>query len=99
MPVTETETPYRVASVGPPGKHWTRAECEALQTTGLWDLRHIELVEGKLINKRMGKNRTHSVARAAMRAWRTTLFGGRNEPVAPLAAPQSEFRVGDAFPE
>jgi Uma2 family endonuclease len=58
MPTAFTEIPSRPAPLDPPRKRWTRAECEALETVGLWEQQKLELVEGELISK-MGKYRPH----------------------------------------
>jgi hypothetical protein len=56
MPIAMTERPYRPVRTDPPHKRWTRAECAALEATGLGDQQRLELVEGELFNK-LGKNR------------------------------------------
>jgi len=54
MPTVITDRPYRPVPVDPPRKRWTRAECAALEASGLWDQQRLELVQGELISK-MGK--------------------------------------------
>jgi hypothetical protein len=39
------------AAENPPRKRWTRAECETLESAGIFDQQHVELVEGELIDK------------------------------------------------
>ena len=51
MPTAVTEVPYRPVPVEPVRKHWTRTECEALETIGLPDYQKLELVDGELISK------------------------------------------------
>lgn len=58
----------------PPRKRWTRAECAALESAGIWDQQKLELIDGELISK-MGKNRRHVVAQARMMQWLTAVFG------------------------
>lgn len=75
MPTIVTERPYRVVPTDPPRKRWTRAECEAFQSTGLWDQQHLELIEGELVTK-MGKNRPHTNTLTIVRNWMIAVFGG-----------------------
>ena len=56
MPTVVTKAPSRPVPPDPPRKRWTRAECAALEASGLLDVQHIELIEGDLISK-MGKKR------------------------------------------
>ncbi len=56
------------AVTDPPRKRWTRAECVALESSGLWDRERLELVHGELISK-MGKKRPHVNALVAVQAW------------------------------
>jgi Uma2 family endonuclease len=84
-----------VAQEGPPRKRWTRAECQLLQESGLWDGQHFELIEGELYNK-MGKGRPHTIALVLVRTWLAGIFGDlfvETEPsidVAPEDNPTSE---------
>src|SRR6202790_1351187 len=75
MPTVITETP-RVPSppADPPRKRWTRQECVALETSGIWAQQHLELIEGELISK-MGKKRPHANAIAVVHAWLLRVFG------------------------
>jgi hypothetical protein len=68
MPTVITERPYRPVPVDPPRKRWTRAECIALEASGLWYRQRLELVQGELISKR-GKKRFHVSALVAVQAW------------------------------
>ncbi len=65
-PQPETPAPRR--------KRWTRAECMVLQSSGVLDQQHLELVEGDLIDK-MGKNRPHVNSVALIVAWLLQVFG------------------------
>ncbi|MGO9254759.1 MAG: Uma2 family endonuclease [Bryobacteraceae bacterium] len=53
-------------------KRWTRAECE--QVSELLPEQHLELVEGKLIDK-MGKNWRHVSSLVVLQAWLVGIFG------------------------
>ena len=55
-------------------KHWTRAEYEALEASGLWEEQKLELVDGELISKR-GKKRPHVSALTLMYARLMQIFG------------------------
>src|ERR1700734_3983830 len=59
----------------PPGKRWTRAECERLEAAGVFDQQRVELIEGELIVK-MSKNRPHVNTAALLTAWLIQIFGG-----------------------
>jgi Uma2 family endonuclease len=74
MPVAVTEIPYRPVPLDPPRKHWTRAECEALQTSGLLEQERLELIEGELITK-MGKKRPHVNVLISVMAWLVRVYG------------------------
>jgi Uma2 family endonuclease len=66
-----------IATAGyPPRKRWTRAECEALEVTGLWDRERLELIEGDLISK-MGKKRPHVTTTILVMEWLIGVFGLR----------------------
>lgn len=75
MPIAVTEAPYRPVPAEPTRKRWTRAECNALEATGLFDQQNLELVDGELINK-MGKNRPHTNALVFVHLWLIRVFGG-----------------------
>lgn len=74
MPVALTEIPDQAPPLGPPRKRWTRAECAALQSTGIWDQEKLELIEGELISK-MGKTRPHVNRLMTMMFWLADAFG------------------------
>ena len=74
MPTVVTERPYRPVPMEPPRKQWTRAECLAIEATGVWDQQKLELVEGELISK-MGKKRPHTNALIFVLAWLMRVFG------------------------
>lgn len=76
MPTTLTEMPALVAPPDPPRKRWTRAECAALEASGLLDQENLELVEGELISK-MGKKRPHVYSFTLLQGWLVQVFGLR----------------------
>lgn len=73
MPTVVTETPRLPPPSEPPRKRWTRRECVALETSGIWAQQHLELIEGELISK-MGKKRPHANAIAVVHAWLLRVF-------------------------
>jgi len=46
-----------------------------MEATGVWAGQHLELVEGELIDKKMGKNRPHVITLVAVQAWLMRVFG------------------------
>ncbi len=84
MPTVVTERPYRPAPIDPPRKRWTRAECDTLEASGLWDQQHLELLDGELVSK-LGKKCPHVKALVAVQAWVVRTFGERFvNPEAPI---------------
>ena len=55
-------------------KRWTRAECAALEATGVWDSSHLELIEGELIDRNMSKNQPHSYVVSCIVRWLMEVF-------------------------
>jgi Uma2 family endonuclease len=76
MPASVTERPSAPIPQNPPRKRWNRAECQALETAGIFDQQRVELIEGELIDK-MGKNRPHVDALALLFGWLIQVFGAR----------------------
>jgi Uma2 family endonuclease len=74
MPVALTSPPEPPAPLSPPRKRWTRAECAALESLGIWDQEKVELVDGELISK-MGKNRPHVNFLFPLLFWLADVFG------------------------
>jgi Uma2 family endonuclease len=60
----------------PPGKRWTRVECNRLEALGVFDQQRVELIEGELIVK-MSKNPPHVDAAALLLGWLIQVFGAR----------------------
>lgn len=77
MPASVTERLSPPAAQYPPRKRWTRAECERAEAAGVFDQQHLELIEGELIDKKMGKNRPHAGVATLLMAWLVQVFGGR----------------------
>lgn len=92
MPTAVTELP-------PPlnfkRKLWTRAELDALESSGVLECQRLELVEGELIDK-MGKNPPHGTSLRLLVIWIEGVFGARRVlhevpiDVAPEDNPSSE---------
>src|SRR5512143_3644845 len=75
MPTIVPDTPHILPEPAqPPRKRWTRQECVALETSGIWAQQHLELIEGELISK-MGKKRPHTNVMVIMHAWLLRVFG------------------------
>jgi Uma2 family endonuclease len=87
----------------PPGypnrKRWTRAECEALESTGLWDTGKLELIEGDLID-RMGKKRPHVTTMILVMEWLAAVFGQRHvTPEAPIDVAPEDNPTSEPQPD
>jgi Uma2 family endonuclease len=96
MPVEAISHPEITSVPGyPKRKRWTRAECKALESTGLWNNEKLELIEGDLID-RMGKNLPHVDTMMLVLEWLIGVFGIRyiapeaTVDVAPEDNPTSE---------
>jgi Uma2 family endonuclease len=99
MPTVITNRPYRPVPVDPPRKRWTRAECAALEASGLWDQQHLELVQGELISK-MGKKRPHVNALVAVQAWLVRTFGEQFvNPEAPIDVAPEDNPTNEPEPD
>jgi Uma2 family endonuclease len=55
-------------------KRWTRAEVDLLDSMGVFEGQHYELIDGELIDK-MGKLRPHVLAVMVMQEWAIAIFG------------------------
>jgi Uma2 family endonuclease len=99
MPTAVTEAPYRPVSAEPVRKRWTRAECEALETTGLLNDQKLELVDGELISK-MGKNRPHVNALTFVLLWLIRVFGEEFvNPEAPIDVAPEDNPTNEPEPD
>jgi len=74
MPSLLSPPPSPPAPLAPRRKRWTRTECAALESMGLMDQQHVELVQGELIDK-MGKNNPHLFSLALVAMWMRRVFG------------------------
>jgi Uma2 family endonuclease len=80
-------------------KRWTRAECAALEASGLWDQQRLELVQGELISK-MGKKRPHVNALVAVQAWLVRTFGEQFvNPEAPIDVAPEDNPTNEPEPD
>jgi Uma2 family endonuclease len=83
----------------PKRKRWTRAECRALESTGLCDTRRLELIEGDLIEK-MSKNRPHVNTMIFVREWLIGVFGLRHvTPEAPIDVAADDNPTSEPEPD
>jgi Uma2 family endonuclease len=100
MPTVITDRPYRPVPVDdPPRKLWTRAECVALEASGLWDQQRLELIQGELISK-MGKKRFHVNALVAVQAWLVRTFGEQFvNPEAPIDVAPEDNPTNEPEPD
>lgn len=99
MPTVVTQTPAKPAPLDPPRKRWTRAECALLESTGLWDQQHLELVDGELISK-TGKKRPHVNALVAVHEWLIRIFGAKSvNPEAPIDVAPEDNPTNEPEPD
>lgn len=83
----------------PPRKRWTRAECQMLESTGLWEQQHLELIEGDLIDK-MGKKRPHVNVTILVMEWLVGVFGARHvTPEAPIDVSPDDNPTSEPEPD
>src|SRR2546423_1653410 len=76
MPTAVIEIP---AHLNPPRKRWTRAEYDALSSSGLLDNQKLELID------KMGKGRPHVNSLTLVQGWLIGVFGLRQvNPEAPI---------------
>ncbi len=74
MPQLLTTQATSTALLELPRKKWNRAEVRMLETTGVLDGQHLELIEGELLNK-MGKGWLHVLATSKILQVLIELFG------------------------
>jgi Uma2 family endonuclease len=99
VPTVITERPYRPVPLDPPRKRWTRAECAALEGSGIWGQQRLELVHGELISK-MGKKRPHVNALVAVQAWLVRTFGEQFvNPEAPIDVAPEDNPTNEPEPD
>lgn len=75
-PQLDSPLQFRAPFRYPARKLWTRAECQTLESTGLWDRDKLELIEGELLTK-TSKKRPHGVVFQALVEWLASTFGIR----------------------
>jgi Uma2 family endonuclease len=98
-PAVELPVPPRSPIIYPPRKRWTRAECESLEATGLWDRERLELIEGELIVK-MSKKRPHTVVYASVLEWLAGVFGMKHlNPEGPIDVAPEDNRTSEPEPD
>lgn len=99
MPTAVIESSESSALDTPPRKRWTRAECELLEPSGIWEQQHLELICGELISK-MGKNRPHVDALTFVLGWLMEIFGKRFvNPEAPIDVAGPDNPINEPQPD
>src|SRR5438552_1259641 len=99
MPTVVRETRSLPPPAEPPRKRWTRQECVALETSGIWAQQHLELIEGELINK-MGKKRPHTNVMVVLHAWLMRVFGAQFvNPAAPIDVAPEDNPTNEPEPD
>ena len=100
MPAEAIANPELLAPPGYPNrKRWTRAECEALESTGLWERERLELIEGDLIS-RMGKKRPHVTTMILVMKWLVDVFGALYvTPEAPIDVAPEDNPTNEPEPD
>jgi len=100
MPVDMTETIAHQAPESPPRKRWTRVECELLDAAGLWQGQHLELIDGELIDKKMGKKEPHVTSVMLMHEWLANVFGFRQtRQAAPINVASEDNATNEPEPD
>jgi Uma2 family endonuclease len=100
MPVeTIAESDILVPPGYPKRKRWTRVECEALESTGIWNAEKLELIEGDLIDRR-SKNRPHVNTMMLVMEWLIGVFGIRYiTPEAPVDVAPEDNPTNEPQPD
>ena len=76
-----------------------RAECIALEASGLWDQQRLELISGELLSK-MGKKRPHVNALVVVQAWLVRTFGEQFvNPEAPIDVAPEDNPTNEPEPD
>ncbi|MFN7923586.1 MAG: Uma2 family endonuclease [Bryobacteraceae bacterium] len=98
MAVLLSDAEYGEADVLP-HKTWTREELAVLESTGVFEGTHYELIDGELIDK-MGKKRPHVRATDNLRTVLTALFGRRMvEQEVPIDVASDDLRKNEPEPD
>lgn len=83
----------------PRRKLWSRDECATLESSGLFDREHLELINGELISK-MGQNRPHAITLARLCAWLMQTFGHDFvQPNAPIDVSPADNPTNEPEPD
>lgn len=99
MPTAVIQHVDNPAPAEPQRKRWNRAECEALEASGLWDQQHLELISGELISK-MGKKRPHVNVMNLVRGWLIEVFGNQYvDTEAPIDVAPAENAINEPEPD
>jgi Uma2 family endonuclease len=99
MAVLLSELPDSYSGEILPHKTWTRAELEVLESTGLLEGRHFELIEGELIDK-MGKKRRHVIAtKQVARTLRKAFTEGQIDVEAPIDLAELDNATNEPEPD
>ncbi|HXB72334.1 MAG TPA: Uma2 family endonuclease [Candidatus Acidoferrales bacterium] len=99
MPIALTIAPDPPVPPIPPRRRWTRAECSALESSGIWEQQNVELIDGELISK-MGKNRPHVNALLNMMLWLMDAFGrDRVNPETPIDVAPEDNPTNEPQPD
>jgi Uma2 family endonuclease len=98
-PLVELPVPARSPAIYPPRKRWTRAECERIEATGLWDRDRVELIGGELIVK-MSKNRPHMIVLVSVLEWLAGVFGMKHlNPEGPIDVAPEDNPTSEPEPD
>jgi Uma2 family endonuclease len=98
-PAIELPVPPHSPVIYPPRKRWTRAECQSLEATGLWDRDRLELIEGELIVK-MSRRRPHTVVYTSVLEWLAGMFGMKHlNPEAPIDVAPEDNPTSEPEPD
>jgi hypothetical protein len=100
MPVETPAESYILTRPGyPHRRRWTRIECEALESIGMWNTEKLELIEGDLID-RMGKDSSHVDAMMLVLEWLAAVFGMRYiRPEAPIDVAPEDNPANEPQPD
>jgi Uma2 family endonuclease len=82
-----------------PRKKWTRCEIEELISKG-WSAKRYELIDGELIDKKMGQNLPHLLARMWIQQWLVAIFGFlRVQSEGPILMPGADNEQNEPEPD
>jgi Uma2 family endonuclease len=82
-----------------PRKKWTRCEIEELISKG-WSAKRYELIDGELIDKKMGQDLPHLLARMWIQQWLVAIFGFlRVQSEGPVLMPGTDNERNEPEPD